>query len=287
MKANTSRTIRTGVHALLLGMIATAGVAAEADAREIVRRAVLADRQNWQGARNYGFSERVDERRLNSEGDLKTKEVILYEVTLPEGSPYRRITGRGDLPLLPAEDRKEREKLRASIAQRRRENAAQRSSRLAAYEEPPKWRREAWMELPDAFEFRLIGQETVGGHRVHVIEATPRPDYKPRSGTAKMFRSLLGRLWVEVEDYQLVKAEVEVTDDLWFGVFLVRLAKGATASFEMARADRNIWLPHRVRALASFRIGLIHVRHLQHEIRYSEGRDLRTSPAITSLLEGR
>lgn len=286
MNTSASRTIRTGVNALLLGMIATAGVAAEIDAREIVRRAVVADQENWQAARNYGFLERVDERRLNSSGDLKTKEITLYDVTLPEGSPYRRITGRGDLPLLPAEDRKEREKLRSSIARRRQETAAQRSSRLAAYEEPPKWRREAWMELPDAFDFRCIGEDTLGGHRVHVIEATPRPGYKPRSGTAKLFRGLLGKLWVGMEDYQLVRAEVEVTGDLWFGLFLVRLAKGATASFEMARADRNIWLPHRVRALASFRIGLIHVRHLQHDIRYSEGRDLRTPAQITSRLEG-
>jgi hypothetical protein len=80
---------------------------------------------------------------------------------------------------------------------------------------------------------------------------------------------------------------VEVTDDLWFGLFLVRLAKGATASFEMTQTDRNVWLPLRVRALASFRIGLIHVRHLQHEILYSGGRDLRTPAQITSRLDGR
>lgn len=287
MKFHTSSAFRIGVNALLLGIWTTAGLAAEVDAREIVRRAVVADQKNWQGARNYGFSERVDERRLNAEGHLKSKDVTLYDVTLPEGSPYRRITGRGDLPLLPAEDRKEHEKLLANIAQRRRETAAQRSSRLAAYEEPPKWRSEAWKELPDAFDFRITGQETVGGYRVHVIEATPRPDYKPRSGTAKLFRRLLGKLWVEVENYQLVKAEVKVTDDLWFGLFLVRLAKGATASFEMVRTDRAVWLPLRVRADASFRIGLIHVRHLQHEIRYSDGRDLRTPAQITSLLEGR
>lgn len=285
MTTSASRIIRIGVNTLLLGMIAPVAVAADIDAREIVRRAVLADQQNWQAARNYGFLERVDERRLNSSGDLKTKEITLYDVTLPEGSPYRRITGRGDLPLLPAEDRKEREKLRSSIARRRQETAAQRSSRLAAYEEPPEWRREAWMELPDAFDFRFSGEDTLAGLRVHVIEATPRPGYKPRSGTAKLFRGLLGKLWVGMEDYQLVRAEVEVTDDLWFGLFLVRLAKGATASFEMARTDRNVWLPFRVRALASVRIGLIHVRHLQHDIRYSEGRDLRTPARITSLLQ--
>jgi hypothetical protein len=287
VNTSANRIIRIGVNTLLLGMIASVGVAAEVDAREIVRRAVLTDQKNWQGARNYGYSERVDERRLNSSGDLKTKEITLYDVTLPEGTPYRRITGRGDLPLRLAEDRKEREKLLASIAQRRRETAAQRSTRLAAYEAPPKWRSEAWTELPDAFDFRLIGQETLGDYRVHVIAATPRPGYKPRSGTAKLFRGLLGKLWVGMEDYQLVRAEVEVTDDLWFGLFLVRLAKGATASFEMVRTDQSVWLPLRVRALASVRIGLIHVRHLQHEIRYSDGRDLRTPAQITTLREGR
>ena len=71
------------------------------DAREIIRRAVAADERNWKVARNYGFSERVDARRLDSQGQLTSKEVKSYDVTLLEGLPYRRLAGRDRPPATP------------------------------------------------------------------------------------------------------------------------------------------------------------------------------------------
>jgi hypothetical protein len=99
------------MRALLLGLASATALVANMDAREIVRRAVAADERNWKVARNYGFSERVDARRLDSQGQLKSKDVTIYDVTLLEGSPYRRLAGRDDRPLPPGDEKKEREKL--------------------------------------------------------------------------------------------------------------------------------------------------------------------------------
>jgi len=89
-------------------------------------------------------------------------------------SRYRQLVARDDRPLSLADDRKEREKLARSTAERRDETAAQRARRLAEYVNRPEWQREAWRELPQAFDFRLVAEEVLDGHTLYVIEATPR-----------------------------------------------------------------------------------------------------------------
>src|SRR5581483_9654479 len=189
-------------------------------AREIIRRAVAADELNWKVARNFGFSERVDARRLDPQGRLKSKDVKIYDVILLEGSPYRRLVARDDRPLPPGEEKKEQEKLARGIAERREETAAQRAERLAEYARRPEWQREAWRELPEAFDFRLTAEEVWAGFGLYVIEATPRRGYQPRSRTGKVLAHLEGKLWVDKQDYRLVKAEVEVVETISVGLFL-------------------------------------------------------------------
>jgi len=39
--------------------------------------------------------------------------------------------------------------------------------------------REPLKELPDAFDFHLAGEEALASGEVYVIDATPKPGYKP------------------------------------------------------------------------------------------------------------
>ena len=271
--------------ALLLGLTSAAAWTAEVDAREIIRRAVAADERNWKVARNYGFSERVDARRLDPQGQLTSKEVKSYDVTLLDGSPYRRLAGRDDRPLLPGDEKKEQEKLAKSTAERQKETATQRALRLTEYERRPEWQREAWHELPDAFDFRLTGEEKRDGNSAYVIEATPRQGYQPRSGTAKVLAHIQARLWVDKQDYHLVKVDVEVVDTISVGLFLVRVAKGSRAAFEQTRVNDEVWLPLRVQVFASARLGLLKVLHIEQEVIYSKCCELQAGSSAVSKLE--
>jgi hypothetical protein len=287
MKTKMRAAIRVGMRALpLMGLASATALLAEMDAREIILRAVAADERNWKVARNYEFSERVDARRLDSQGRLKSN-VKIYDVMLLEGSPYRRLAGRDDRPLPPGDEKREQEKLTRSIAERRKETAVQRALRLAEYESRPAWQREAWHELPEAFDFRLTGEESWNGNSLYVIEATPRQGYQPRSRTAKVLVQLQGKLWVDKQDYHLVKAEVEVVDTISVGLFLVRLAKGSRAAFEQTRVNDEVWLPRRVRVFASARLGLLKVLHFEQEVVYSKCRELQAGSFVTSHLQPR
>jgi hypothetical protein len=272
------------MRALLPGLVSATALLAEVDARDIVRRAVAADDRNWRVARNYEFSERVDARRSDSQGRVKSKDVKIYDVMLLEGSPYRRLTGRDDRPLPRGDEKKEQEKLARSIAERRKENAARRERRLTEYENRPEWQREAWHELADAFDFHLSSEASSDGTSQYVIEATPRQGYQPQSRTGKSLRHLEGKLWVDKQDYRLVKAEVNVIDPIWVGLFLVRLATGSRAVFEQDRVNDEVWLPRRVQVNLSVRLGLLKVLNIEQEVIYTPNL-ANSGTVVTSTLE--
>jgi hypothetical protein len=254
---------------LLLGLTSTTAFFGQVDAREIIRNAVAADERNWRIARNYTFLQRVELRRLDAQGMLKVAEVQTYDITLQEGTPYRQLVQRDDRPLPPAEEKKERESLAKSIAERRQETEAERAKRLSAYERRPDWQREAWHELPEAFEFRLAGEGTLVGHSVLIIDAMPRQEYQPRSRTAKLFRSLKGRFWVNQQDQQIVKVEAEVIDTISLGFFMVRVAHGSRTTMELKCVSDGVWLPARLQVFASARLGGLKVLRIEQTVDYS------------------
>jgi hypothetical protein len=211
----------------------------------------------------------VELRRLDAQGRVKSSEVRSYDVTLQQGTPYRLLVQMDDHPLPAAEEKKEQERLAKSIADRRQETPQERARRLSAYERRPDWQRQAWRELPDAFEFRLAGESGPDGHRLFIIEATPRPGYQPASGTVKLFRALKGRFWVDQQDRQIVKVEVEVIDTISVGLFLVRVAKGSHATLELTSVWDGVWLPDRLQVFASARLGLLKALRIEQTVHYS------------------
>jgi hypothetical protein len=189
---------------------------------------------------------------------------------------------------LPAtEEKKEQESLAKSIAERRQETATERAKRLSAYERRPDWQREAWHELPDAFEFRLAGEGELDGHGSFIIEAIPRKGYQPRSSTAKLFRSLKGRFWVDQQGRQIVKVEVEVIDTISVGLFLVRVSEGSHATLELTSAWDGVWLPDRLQVFASARLGLLQVLHIEQTVHYSRYSSVPAEVGAIHIAEGR
>ena len=71
---------------------------------------------------------------------MKLSEVRTYDVTLQDGTPYRRLVQRDDCALVPTEEKAEHERLGRSIAERRHETAVKRARRLSEYD-----RRVAWV----------------------------------------------------------------------------------------------------------------------------------------------
>ncbi len=76
---------------------------------------------------------------------------------------------------------------------------------MADWERRRERQREPLKELPDAFDFRLIGEEALASGEVYVIDATPKPGYKPKLPSAAYFPKVKARLWIDKNDYHWAK----------------------------------------------------------------------------------
>jgi hypothetical protein len=267
---------------LFLAAVCSLAAAPNDDPREIVRRSVQLMDHNLALARNYTFLERAETRELESAGHVKTRKIMQYDVTMLEGSPYRRLVGKDDHPLSPDEERAEQTKLQDSIAQRRKETPDQHAKRIAEWEKRRQREREPLDEIPDAFNFRLVGDAQIDGRDAWIIEATPRPGYHARSSMAKLFPKFRGKLWIDKGDLQWVRTQAEVTDNISWGLLVARLAKGARLDVQMARVNDEVWLPKRIEANASGRVALVKMFRIEAETSYSNYRKFQVESSIVA-----
>src|SRR5215475_9705870 len=202
------------------------------DAREIVRRSISLDQRNNEILRNYTFLQRQHERQFDGAGKVKDEKLRTWDVTMQEGSPYRRLVARNDQPISAEEQQNEQFKLQHSIEERRKETPAQREHRIAEWERRQQRLREPLKEIPDAFDFRIVGEESLNGGDAYIIDATPKPGYKPKSASTSYLPKMKARFWIDKKDYQWIRMDAETLDTVTFGAFLIRVAKGAHISME-------------------------------------------------------
>jgi len=268
--------------ALLLAACSLQAAFASDDPREIVRRSVQLMDQNLVRAHDYTFLEHAETKELDSKGQVKSHKNLLYDVTMLEGSPYRRLVGKDDHPLSPEEERIEQKKLQDSIAERRRETPAQRTKRVAEWERKRLREREPLDEIPDAFNFRIVGDGQVSGRDAWIIEGTPRPGYHARSNLAKLFSKFHGKLWIDKADHQWVRTEAEIMDNISLGLFIARLGKGSRLTLEMTRINDEVWLPKRIEAKFSARLALVKAYRVESDTRFSQYRKFQVHSNVVS-----
>lgn len=266
----------------LLTLVAALGAE---DAREIVRRSVTLDQQNFERLRNYTWVERNEERALDAAGKVKSRESETRETTFIEGRPYERLIARDDKPLSPKEEQKESERLAKETAQRRRETPEHRRKREAERQKQLEQSRRFLGEVADAFEFRLAREERIDGRDVYVIEATPRPDYRPRESRARVLSKIQGTLWIDKEELQWVKVDAITIDTISFGLFLARLGKGARVHFEQSRVNDELWLPRLARTQAEGRLALLKNVRSEYETTWKDYRKFHVDSRIVSTSE--
>jgi hypothetical protein len=257
------------------------------DALEIVRRSVELDGKSQAAVRNYTYLERQLEKQFDGAGNVKQQSLRTFDVTMQEGSPYRRLVARNDQPLSSEEQQHEQEKLAANLDLRRHETKEQHDRRLAEWERRHSRQREPLRELPEAFVFKIVGEQTIDGRRAWIIEATPRPGYHPKSMAASILPKMKARVWIDEQDYQWVRMDAETLDTVTFGALLLRIGKGAHIEMEQTRVNDEVWLPRRIALQGSARLFLFKGIHEQLEFTYSGYRKFQADSRMVSAGEAR
>jgi hypothetical protein len=229
--------IRPGV--LLAGMLCLPGFAAAPSPREIVKNAAAAAERDWNRAPEYSYCER----EVVTNGRSKT--VRTQQVLMIDGSPYKRLTAVDGRSLSSEQQADEERKLEAETARRAAESAEVRDRRIAEFARRHQRDHALMKEIPEAFEFRIIGERNAGGRRVWVLAAEPRPGYRPASLYGRVLKSMRGTLWIDQQNTEWVRVEGEVFEPVTLGRFLAKVQPGTKFLLEQAPVAADLWLPIR------------------------------------------
>lgn len=250
------------------------------DARDIIRKCVDQDQSDWMRMKDYTWTAQETTRHLDSSGNIKGTDSERWETVILYGKPYRKTLARDGTPLSAAEQQKEQQKIDHAVSQLERESPRQRAARLARDEKERAKDREFLKEMPDAFHFRIEGQEKIDGRDTWVLSATPNLDYQPKRSEAKAFQKIAGRIWIDQQEFQWVRIEAKTTGVISWGWFLARLNPGATLEFEQERINDEIWLPRREFTSGSGRLGLLKKLREQDEVTWSNYRKFQVESTL-------
>jgi hypothetical protein len=262
MPASPKLPIRRAILVVLLGTVlpAMAGPAPPGggqaeplpDGRAVaaeVRRRAMTDRELQS---HYTFIENREEIEVSKLGKVKKGPTKTYEVypSREPGNTYKRLIAVNGKPLSAAElekqDRKHREDILREMEKRQRETPAERAKREAR-EAKERAEREAMLdEVLVLFDIKLVGRDTVAGHRALVATLEPKPRYKPRTEAGEFMKKIRAKVWVSESDYTIVRAEGEMIGDITIGWGIAgRIYKGSRAVFERTKVNDEVWLPSR------------------------------------------
>lgn len=239
---------------LLAGVWLSAAVACAATSPspvDIILKTISADDQNFARARNYTMIEDKTERDLDSAGAVRKTKTSTYEVMRIDGQRYTRLIRRDGKPVSAEEQRREQRKLDDFAAKQKRRSPSERSK---AEDEERQERGEMLRLLPAAFDFRFEPESTVDGRPVYVISAVRKAGFKSHNKRTEVLSKMQGTIWVDKDEFQIVKADIHVMEPVSFGWFVAKLSPGARLGFEQQRVNNEVWLPKRLDIRADVRI---------------------------------
>ncbi|MFZ0952329.1 MAG: hypothetical protein WAN17_08685, partial [Candidatus Sulfotelmatobacter sp.] len=211
---------------------------------------VVADKdlENDKRLRDYTYIERDAEDKLDGKGQVKSTEIKTYEVMELYGEQVQRLIEKDDKALDKKDGAKEEEKIQKIMDKRKNESESDRRKREEKEVKDREEDRKFVLEVADAYNFTLVGTESLGGREAWVIDGEPRPGFVPRLKESKYLSKFRGRVWIDKSDLQLAKMDVECLDTISWGLFLARFHKGTRFMLEQTRVNDEVWLPLHVTA---------------------------------------
>ena len=248
---------------------------------------VVADKdvENDKRLRDYTYIEHEVQNNLDGKGNKKSTEIKTYEVLEIYGEQVQRLIEKDDKPLSSKDAAKEEEKIQKIIDKRKNEPEEARKKREEKESKQREEDRKFVHEIADAYDFKLVGTELVGGREAWVIDGEPRPGFEPHMKESKYLSKFRGRVWIDKDDLQLAKMDVEALDTISWGLVIARIHKGTRFTLEQTRVNDEVWLPKQVNYKVDARVALLKGYNLDGQLTYRDYKKFRTSSKIVGLAE--
>jgi hypothetical protein len=188
----------------------------------------------WEAVPGYDYLE-TDQQ---PQGGTKT-----YQELMILGSRYEHLIAIDGNPLSPEQEAQQQRKLDATIRRRQHESQEDRDQRLAKEEQVRKRDHALIEQIPKGFDFEYVDEEQLAGHECYVLQATPKAGYRPPNRETEVLKGARGRIWIDKETYNWVKAEAEVIHPVSIVAYLSRVEPGTRFELDMTPVSGDVWMP--------------------------------------------
>jgi len=257
------------------GPDASQNQASVTDARQVMLPSVLATQRSLQARGHYTYVQRDEDRRLDSLGQVKSESVDVTRIVVVNGTRFEQLLEHNGQP----PSAMERKRSDDDLDKLKHETPDEHAARIRKDQED----RALLQDVLEAFDFRLVGEETVGGRPAYVLHATPHPGYHAHGKYAKMFSRVEGKLWVDKQDFGWIKVDVHAIESFSMGLILARVERGSQITIEQACVSEAVWVPKRVEIRATARILFLKSLDIQRTLTYT---DYRTASDLLETQQG-
>ncbi len=195
----------------------------------------------------YAFKQTETDREINNKGELKKETVKVYEVyPLPNREPVHKLISEDGVPLSPERAAKEDRRVQEEFAKAEREKDKDEKKVAQQRAEREKKGAEGTEISPflKACEFVSPRREMLSGRETIVFDFRPRAGFKPRNREESLIAKLIGVVWIDPVDKQVIRLEARLAEGFKMaGGLLVSLKPGAALVIEQTRMTQGVWLP--------------------------------------------
>jgi hypothetical protein len=261
------------------------GALSQEQMQQLFRVVADKDIENDKRQRDYTYIERDVQNNLDGKGHVKSTETKTYEVMEIYGEQVNRLIEKDDKPLSEKDAAKEEQKVQKIIDKHKNESEGARKKREEKEEKDREDGRKFVREVADAYNFKLVGTELVGGREAWVIDGEPRPGFVPHMKESKFLSKFHGRVWVDKNDLQLSRMEVEAIDTVSLGWVLARIHRGTRMMLEQTRVNDGVWLPRHLSFKLDARVALLKGYNIDGDQIFRDYKKFRTSAKIVGVGE--
>jgi len=202
----------------------------------------------------YAFMQKETDREINSKGEIKKETSKVYEVfPVANREPIMKLISENGVALSPERSARETKRVEEEFlkAERDRGKNEQRVERRRAERQRRAAKGEAeGDDDPEVSQFLRICEfvsprrERFRDRNAVVFDFRLRPGFKPANRVESLISKLVGVVWIDPVDKQVMRLEARLAESFKMaGGLLLSLRPGAGFVIEQTRMEEGVWLP--------------------------------------------
>ena len=198
----------------------------------------------------YAFKQTEIDRAIDGKGQLKKETTKVYEVyPLPNREPVEKLISENGVPLSAERAAKEDRRVQEEFekAEREKQKDEKKAAQRRAEREKKKAEGDEATDISaflKACEFVSPRREMLNDRETIVFDFRPRAGFKPKNSEESLIAKLIGVVWIDPVDKQVIRLEARLAEGFKMGAgLLVSLKPGAALVMEQTRMIQGVWLP--------------------------------------------